>query len=156
MRWRARPADGSAASIELAREGLSLLLRVLNPVVPHVTHVLWQDLGYAARHGDIVDAAWPQVDAAALAQEEIELVLQVNGKLRGKLTVAADADNGGIEAAAIASPIVRNALDQTVVLNGGPREGAMGVPRVIIVPNRLVNVVLPRGSHRLFGAQRGA
>ena len=59
------PADGTPASNELVREGLSLLLALLNPVVPHVTHVLWQDLGYAARHGDIVDAAWPQVDAAA-------------------------------------------------------------------------------------------
>jgi leucyl-tRNA synthetase len=53
------PVDASVVGVELAREGLSLLLRVLNPVVPHVTHALWQDLGYAARHGDIVDAAWP-------------------------------------------------------------------------------------------------
>jgi leucyl-tRNA synthetase len=140
------PADDSAAGIELAREGLSLLLRVLNPVVPHVTHVLWQDLGYATKHGDIVDAPWPQVDAAALAQDEIELVLQVNGKLRGKLTVAAGANKDDIEAAAIASPIVQHAIDQTIVVNGASAEGAVGVPRVIIVPNRLVNVVLPRRS----------
>ena len=68
---------------ELAREGLSLLLRVLNPVVPHITHALWEQLGYAAQYGDILDAPWPKVDTAALAQEEVELVLQVNGKLRG-------------------------------------------------------------------------
>jgi leucyl-tRNA synthetase len=135
------PADGSAASIELVREGLSLLLRVLNPVVPHVTHALWQDLGYAARHGDIVDAAWPRVDAAALAQDEIELVLQVNGKLKGKLMVAASADKAAIEAAAIASTHVQRALAE----NHGGGDDAMGtVERVIVVPNRLVNVVLPR------------
>ena len=134
------PADGSSASVELAREGLSLLLRVLNPVVPHVTHALWQDLGYAAQHGDIVDAAWPQVDAAALAQDEIELVLQVNGKLRGKLTVAANADTAAIEAAAIAWMQAQHATAKN--WSGG--DGALSVERVIVVPNRLVNVVLPR------------
>jgi outer membrane lipopolysaccharide assembly protein LptE/RlpB len=98
------PLDDSAASIELAREGLSLLLRILNPVAPHIAHVLWKELGYAARHGDILDAPWPEVDAAALAQEEIELVLQINGKLRGKLRVPAAADSSAIQRAAIASP----------------------------------------------------
>ena len=126
-------------SVELAREGLSLLLRVLNPVVPHVTHALWQDLGYAAKHGDIVDAAWPKVDQAALAQDEIELVLQVNGKLKGKLMVAADADKAAIEAAAIASTHVQRALAENH--SGGDAEAR--VERVIVVPNRLVNVVLP-------------
>jgi len=135
----AAPQDGSDASIELAREGLSLLLRVLNPVAPHITHVLWEDLGYAAKLGDIVDAAWPQVDTAALAQEEIELVLQVNGKLRGKLTVAASADRAAIEAAAIASTPVQRALAEA----NGAHEGAkLTASRVIVVPNRLVNVVL--------------
>jgi leucyl-tRNA synthetase len=81
------PADATPAGIELAREGLSLLLRVLNPVVPHITHALWEQLGYAAKYGDILDAPWPKVDTAALAQEEIEIVLQVNGKTRGKVLV---------------------------------------------------------------------
>jgi leucyl-tRNA synthetase len=114
---------------------------VLNPVVPHVTHALWQDLGYAAKYGDIVDAAWPQVDPAALAQDEIELVLQVNGKLRGKLMVAADADKAAIEAAAIASTHVQRALAEN---HSGGNDDARAVERVIVVPNRLVNVVLPR------------
>jgi leucyl-tRNA synthetase len=133
------PRDGTPASIELVREGLSLLLRVLNPVAPHITHVLWEDLGYAARHGDIIDAAWPQVDSAALAQDEIELVLQVNGKLRGKLTVAASADRAAIEAAAIASTPVQRALAEA---NGASVGARLGASRVIVVPNRLVNVVL--------------
>src|ERR1700716_3640448 len=102
--------EATPAGIELAREGLSLLLRVLNPVVPHITHALWEELGYAVKLGDIVDAPWPKVDATALVQDEIELVLQVNGKLRGKLTVAAGADRSVIEAAALASAPVQKAM----------------------------------------------
>ena len=138
----AAPADATSESVELAREGLSLLLRVLNPVAPHITHVLWEDLGYAARMGDIVDATWPRVDAGALAQKEIELMLQVNGKLRGKLMVAADADRDAIEAAALASAPVRKVLEE----NGGSNDPAGTATKVIVVPNRLVNVVLPRKS----------
>ncbi|HKW80853.1 MAG TPA: leucine--tRNA ligase [Casimicrobiaceae bacterium] len=124
------PFDGSAAGVELAREGLSLLLRVLNPVVPHVTHVLWEDLGLAAAHGDIIDAPWPKVDAEALAQDEIELVLQVNGKLRGKLTVPSTADRAAIEHAAAASPEVQ-------------KHGNGAQPKkIVVVPGRLVNVVV--------------
>ncbi len=139
----AAPDDATSASVELAREGLSLLLRVLNPVAPHITHALWEDLGYAARMGDIVDAPWPRVDPSALAQKEIELVLQVNGKLRGKLTVAADADRNAIEAAALASAPVRKIIEE----NGGSDDPAASAgAKVIVVPNRLVNVVLPRKS----------
>ncbi len=132
----AAPADATVASTEFAREGLSVLLRMLNPVVPHITHALWEELGYAAKWGDIVDAPWPQVQSEALAQEEIELVLQVNGKLRGKLTVAAGADKTAIEKAALASPPVRKAMAE----NGGGDDHSAA--RIIVVPNRLVNVVL--------------
>jgi leucyl-tRNA synthetase len=132
----AAPSDATSASVELAREGLSLLLRVLNPVVPHITHALWEELGYATKLGDLVDAPWPKVDAAALAQDEIELVLQVNGKLRGKLTVAAGADKSVIEAAALASEPVQKAMAE----NGGAGDPTHA--RIIVVPNRLVNVVL--------------
>ena len=124
------PFDGSPAAVELAREGLSLLLRILNPVVPHITHVLWEDLGYAAAHGDIIDTRWPKVDAKALAQDEIELVLQVNGKLRGKLTVPSSADRATIERAAAASPEVQ-------------KHGNGATPKkIVVVPGRLVNVVV--------------
>jgi len=134
----AAPADSTSASTEFAREGISLLLRVLNPVVPHITHALWEELGYAAKFGDIVDAPWPKVESDALVQDEIELVLQVNGKLRGKLTVAAGADRHAIEAAALASAPVQKAM----VENGAGDDHASA--RIIIVPNRLVNVVLQR------------
>jgi leucyl-tRNA synthetase len=114
----------------LIREGLSLLLRVIYPVIPHTTWVLWNDMGFRDESGDLIDAPWPEVDAGALAQDEIELVLQVNGKLRGKLNVPAAADKSAIEAAARASAEV------TKHANGAP------VKKVIIVPGRLVNVVV--------------
>jgi leucyl-tRNA synthetase len=123
------PADapGSAA---LAREGLSILLRVLYPVVPHTTWVLWRELGYAQASGDLLDAPWPAVDASALARDEVELVLQVNGKLRGKLVVPASADKTAIETAARGAPEVER------------HGGGAPVKKVIVVPGRLVNVVV--------------
>ena len=86
--------------------------------------------GFAGKFGSLLDAVWPQVDAAALAQDEIELVLQVNGKLRGKITVPATADRATIESVAKASPEVA-------------KHGA-GAPvkKVVVVPGRLVNVVV--------------
>jgi len=125
----ALPATARGAQA-LQREGFSLLLRVLYPVVPHTTWVLWNDLGYAQAIGDLIDAPWPVVDEAALVQDEIELVLQVNGKLRGKLVVPAKADKDAIESAARASAEVAKHA------NGAP------VKKVIVVPGRLVNVVV--------------
>ncbi|MFZ2652881.1 MAG: leucine--tRNA ligase [Burkholderiaceae bacterium] len=112
------------------REGFAILLRVLYPACPHLTWVLWNELGYAAEFGDLLDAAWPEVDPAALVQDRIELVLQVNGKRRGVVTVAADADETAIVAAAIASPDYG-------------RFGGSGPPKMVkVVPGRLVNVVV--------------
>jgi leucyl-tRNA synthetase len=123
------PADAAGAAA-VQHEGLAILLRVLYPVVPHTTWTLWNDLGYRERYGDLLDAPWPQVDPAALAQDEIELVLQVNGKLRGKLVVPAAADRAAIETAARASAeVARHAA-------GAP------VKKVVVVPGRLVNVVV--------------
>ncbi|CAG0972111.1 leucyl-tRNA synthetase [Burkholderiales bacterium] len=122
-------ADAPGAG-PVVREGLSILLRVLYPVVPHTAWALWRDLGYAGEFGDLLDAPWPEVDERALAQDALELVLQVNGKLRGKLVVAANADRDAIEAAARASGEVAKHA------NGAP------VKKVIVVPGRLVNVVV--------------
>src|SRR5690606_17916357 len=120
----------SAETTGVVREALSILIRVLYPVVPHVTHALWNDLGYARAHGDLLDAPWPTVDEAALAQDEIELVLQVNGKVRGAVKVPAGADRAVIEAAAVATDaFTRHA------------EGR-AARKVIVVPGRLVNVVV--------------
>ncbi|MDH5286239.1 MAG: leucine--tRNA ligase [Betaproteobacteria bacterium] len=122
-----KDARGAAA---LTREGLSILLRVLYPVVPHTAWTLWQELGYGSEHGDLLDAPWPEVDEGALVQDAIDLVLQVNGKLRGKLVVPATAGRDAIEAAARAAPeVAKHAA-------GAP------VKKVVIVPGKLVNVVV--------------
>ncbi len=122
--------DRSAAGDALLREGASILLRVLYPVVPHTAWAIWADLGFAREFGDLLDAPWPAVDAAALVQDEIELVLQINGKLRGKLVVPASADRAEIESAARAS------ADVAKHAAGAP------VKKVVVVPGRLVNVVV--------------
>jgi leucyl-tRNA synthetase len=120
--------DGSHASAAVLSEGMSIFLRVLYPVAPHITHALWEQLGYAAALGDILDAPWPQVDAAALEQADIELMIQVNGKLRGSIRVPKDADKASIEAAALASEGVQK------FMTGAPK-------KIIVVPGKLVNIV---------------
>ncbi|ACB32754.1 leucyl-tRNA synthetase [Leptothrix cholodnii SP-6] len=122
--------DGSAGSAAVLREGYSVLLRGLYPACPHITHHLWSELGYAAKLGDLLDAPWPEVVEAALVQDEIELVLQVNGKTRGSIKVPAAADKAAIEAAAAASAEVAKFAD------GKP------IRKLIVVPGRLVNVVV--------------
>src|SRR5690606_40062600 len=92
----AKLPDGAHADTARA-ETLGVLLRVLYPVVPHVTWLLWRELGYARSLGDLLDAPWPQVDDAALVADEIELVLQVNGELRGAIRVSAQASKADIE-----------------------------------------------------------
>jgi leucyl-tRNA synthetase len=127
------PIDGNHADpgrYAALQESFGILLRVLYPAAPHIAHALWTDLGCATQHGDLLDAPWPQVDEAALVQDEIELMLQVNGKLRGAITVPASADKGAIEAAALASP------DFAKFAEG------RAAKKVIVVPGRLVNVVV--------------
>lgn len=119
-----------ADSIETWRETISIMLRVLYPVVPHITHVLWQQLGYAAVLGDLLDADWPKVDAEALKQDEIELVVQVNGKLRGSILVPAKADKAAIEATALSSETVEKFIS------------GQAVKKIIVVPGKLVNIVI--------------
>ena len=84
------------------QESVGILLRVLYPIAPHITHALWNELGYAGRHGDILDTRWPQADDAALAQDEMELVVQVNGKVRGSIRVPTHAGDAAITATALA------------------------------------------------------
>ncbi len=112
------------------REAFSILLRVLYPVAPHITTALWQDLGYADLFkSEIIDAPWPVVDEKALVAEEVLYVLQVNGKLRGQMTVPADASREDIEAAAKANADVVRFV------------GEATIRKVIVVPGKLVNVV---------------
>jgi leucyl-tRNA synthetase len=118
------------AHAPVLRECYGVLLRVLYPVVPHVTHVLWAALAYSDEFGPLLDAPWPKVDDQALEQANIELVLQVNGKVRGALTVAKDASRDAIEAAALAHEMFGRFSE------GKPAK------KIIVVPGRLVNIVV--------------
>ena len=119
-----RELEGADAVIV---EGLSLLLRLLSPITPHITQVLWRELGYGQ---DILTAPWPEPNEEALKQEEIELVLQVDGKLRGSVRVPATANREQIEAAALACEGALKFMD------GKPAK------KIVIVPGRLVNIVV--------------
>lgn len=109
------------------REALNSAVLLLAPIVPHLSHKLWQHLGGTE---PVIDAAWPQVDESALARSEIQIAVQVNGKVRAQLNVAADADKAGMEAAAKADPAVQKYLEN------------MQVVKVIAVPGKLVNIVV--------------
>ncbi|MFA8392251.1 leucine--tRNA ligase [Burkholderia ubonensis] len=123
--------DGAkGATPAVLRETYGVLLRVLYPVVPHITFELWKTLGYAEEFGPLLDAPWPKVDEAALEQAEIELVLQVNGKVRGALKVAKDASREAIEAAAVA--------DEAFAKFGEGKPAK----KIVVVPGRLVNIVV--------------
>jgi len=122
--------DGSPADAAALREGFGILLRCLYPATPHIACQLWQQLGYDKELGGLLDAPWPVVDVGALEQDEIELMLQVNGKLRGALRVPAGASKAEIEELALS-------CDDFVKF----AEGA-SPKRVIVVPGRLVNVVI--------------
>jgi leucyl-tRNA synthetase len=127
--------DGAAAAEPAAnpavvREGYGILLRALYPAAPHATHGLWAALGFEAALGLLHEAPWPAVDESALVQDEIELVLQVNGKLRGALRVPASADRTAVEAAALASAEFAKFSE------------GKAAKKVVVVPGRLVNVVV--------------
>ena len=124
-----KATDSAGAQVALI-EGFGILLRCLYPATPHVAHSLWSGLGYSAQLGDLLDAPWPLVDANALVQDEIELMLQVNGKLRGSIQVPAQADKAEIERVALASEAFI-----TQAAGAAPK-------RVIVVPGRLVNIVV--------------
>lgn len=111
----------------LRSEGLSILLRVLHPVIPHVTHSLWQDLGFGT---DIAHAPWPTVDEAALVKQELTLVVQVNGKMRARLNVAANLDEAAIKTLVLADTNVTKYIPDT------------GVKKFIYVPGKLVSIVV--------------
>jgi leucyl-tRNA synthetase len=111
-------------------EGLSILLRALYPVVPHIGWTLWKALGFAKKHGDMLDAPWPEVDATALVRDAIELVVQINGKVRGGVSVQASASQEEIQAAALAT-------EAFAKFSGGKP-----AKKVIVVAGRLVNIVV--------------
>jgi leucyl-tRNA synthetase len=122
----ADPSDIGVSERFVLSECFGILLRLLSPITPHICHALWVELGYGA---DILHAPWPEPLDAALVQDEIELVLQVNGKHRGNLRVKVGADGTAIEAAALASEAAQKFME------GRPPK------KVVVVPGRLVNIV---------------
>ena len=121
--------ESAGAQVALI-ESFSILLRCLYPATPHIAHSLWSELGYATTLGDLLDAPWPKADASALLQDEIELMLQINGKLRGAIVVPAGASRQEIERAAMSSDVYRK-----LAAGKAPR-------KIIVVPGRLVNLVV--------------
>ncbi|HET9843891.1 MAG TPA: class I tRNA ligase family protein, partial [Gammaproteobacteria bacterium] len=110
----------------IKHETLEIVLQMLSPIVPHITHHLWHALGHEST---IADAVWPQVDLEALIKESIELVIQVNGKVRGKLEVPIHADQKAIESAVIENDNVKKHIE------------GKNIKKIIIIPNKLINIV---------------
>jgi leucyl-tRNA synthetase len=122
-----RFADASPQGRAVRQEALEIATLVLAPITPHVCHALWQGLGHGTA---LVDERWPVPDQQALTQQAVEIVLQVNGKLRGRISVPVNSDEAAVRAAALAHEHVRKFVaDQPV-------------RRVIVVPGKLVNVVV--------------
>jgi leucyl-tRNA synthetase len=117
-------------SAPLAFECIGILLRTLYPIAPHVTHALWKEMGFVGQFGDILDAPWPVVDESALKQDEIEVVVQVSGKLRARVIIPADADENVARDAALADTNVQKFV------------GDKPVRKVVYVRGKLVNLVV--------------
>ncbi len=111
----------------LVRESLEALLLMLSPITPHITHTLWQALGHQK---PIMDEAWPKADPKALVKDKVEIVVQVNGKVRASIFVAPDLDKQALEKEALAQENVQRHME------------GKAVRKVIVVPNKLVNVVV--------------
>jgi leucyl-tRNA synthetase len=114
----------------MVRESLGILLRVLYPMVPHITQHLWEFMHFDKDFGALIDAPWPQIDEAALVQDEIKLMLQINGKLKGDFLVPANATKEEVEAIALQSDVAQKSL------------AGVQPKKVIVVPGRLVNMVI--------------
>jgi len=119
--------DTSDASRAVVREALEAVVLMLSPIVPHICHELWAALGHETA---LIDVPWPAADEAALEADLVEIVVQVNGKLRGRISVTADADNDAVGEQALADPNVQRFVADKEVR------------KMIVVPGRLVNIVV--------------
>ena len=119
------PGDDAQAQA-VRREGFSILLRVLSPIVPHITHTLWRELSFG---DDILHAPWPVIDDQALLRDSINLVVQINGKVRAQIEVPVDADQAMIEKLAQEAPNAQRFIE------------AKPIRKIIVVPGKLVNIV---------------
>jgi len=119
--------DTDEQSMAVRAEAIDIILKSLSPITPHICHYLWNALGNEAA---IINEGWPRVDETALTQDEVQIVVQVNGKLRAKLMLSADMDKAQVESQALAD-------ENIVKLTEGK-----SVVKVIVVPNKLVNIVV--------------
>ncbi|CAB5499946.1 Leucyl-tRNA synthetase (EC [Bathymodiolus thermophilus thioautotrophic gill symbiont] len=119
--------DTSDTAMAIRQESINILLKTLSPIAPHLCHHLWQELGNTEA---IINEPWPSIDEVALSQEEVQIIVQVNGKLRAKLMINANADKAQVEAQALADENVVKFTDGKTIV------------KVIVVPNKLVNVVV--------------
>lgn len=120
-----KQTDGQSMALRL--ESLDIILRALSPITPHLCHHLWQQLGHQTA---IINESWPEVDNKALEQDEVQIIVQVNGKLRAKLMLGADTDKAQVEVQALTDEnVVKFTSGKTIV-------------KVIVVPNKLVNIVI--------------
>jgi len=122
-----RSDEQSDPARAVRQEAFELIALMLSPIVPHITHVLWRELGH---EGAVIDARWPKVDDAALRQESLEIVVQVNGKLRGRVTVPVAAGEAEVRELALADENVQRHI------------AGKAVRKTIVVPGKLVNVVV--------------
>jgi len=122
------PSQGEdEGELGVLREAVTILLKVLSPVAPHVCHALWRRLGFA---GELLDSGWPRVDRAALVRDSVLMVVQVNGKKRGEIEVPTGADESAVREAALANPQVQRHTD------------GKALRKCILVPGKLVNLVV--------------
>jgi leucyl-tRNA synthetase len=119
--------DRSEQGQAVMREAIECVILMLSPIVPHICHALWREMGHDS---ELIDHAWPEVDESALVQDTIEMVIQVNGKVRGKMQVPADASREECQALALQVDNVQKFVD------GKP------LRKVIVVPGKLVNIVV--------------
>ncbi len=117
-----------AVTRAVRQEVLQNVALLLSPIVPHICQTLWSEL---CPNSQILDASWPTADQAAMVQDSIEYVIQVNGKLRGSITVAKTESRENIEKLALEQPCVQKFIEEN-----------MTVRKIIVVPNKLVNVVV--------------
>ncbi|CAI8915533.1 MULTISPECIES: leucine--tRNA ligase [Pseudomonas] len=121
-----KAAQATEQDRALIHEGLEAVTLLLAPITPHISHELWKQLGHADA---VIDAGWPAVDESALVQDSLQLVIQVNGKLRGQIDMPASATREEVEAAARANENVLRFVD------------GLTIRKVIVVPGKLVNIV---------------
>ncbi len=119
--------DTADTSMVVRKESLHILLKTLSPIAPHLCHHLWQELGHKTA---IINEPWPSIDESTLVQNKVQIIVQVNGKLRAKLITHADTSKTQVEAQALADENVAKFIDGKTVI------------KVIVVPNKLINIVV--------------